>query len=551
MRLDAQTKRADKMLWKIKKAIDAQTEKYKLIRVGTAKWTNEITKLEDKVDHIYILGFESSWKPMLITKAYVKDINGTNSYEINKYFVHTNVSSEVEEKELLLMIDNKATICTLYGQNFCNPLSADHVLTMPEEETRGLIKANLLSQNFDDAYTSIRYVTNNDDDVILDSGLTRQSSIIELMLNTPGYNFDYKKDEINEKVEKLKNMDNESIYAKRKDAECYAMTNKSHYRRFREQYSDYYPAFTKEYIQNLELEEITENFDIGVYGLGSAGSAILDQLTRSNYIKDIYLCDFDRVEYKNINNQWYTNEYIDNTKTESSRRIIRTRQREIGNTSVYYNVKSDCKKFQETNYKSKKFKYVVSGFDSIKVRQDFFNEIKKGNIKADFLIDCRYLDLAGSVYVIDTSDKKQMEFYEANLNEDAELLRKQKEKDIMTEEEFYEWLETTEYTSNCSTVKDHCFLNRPDCNNADCNCGNDACKKCFYEAYLKDGLDSPIKKQQTNTCIKQNYIDIYKYVGAIVFGAIRKIQQGATKPFTLLEAQTDVNGLPNYMIVKE
>ena len=89
------------------------------------------------------------------------------------------------------------------------------------------------------------------------------------------------------------------------------------------------------------------------------------------------------------------------------------------------------------------------------------------------------------------------------------------------------------------------------CNNR-YSCGSGECKEHLYNEYLKAFENNPnCLSEEENTCLKQNLIDIYKYVGTIVMGAIRCIEHNEPKPFTHIEAETNVNGLPAYMIVKE
>ena len=556
-------KKVRKIFHKVAKAISKQTDKYKLLYIGCAKWTNEPTYREELVNGLYILGEQSSNKPILVTKIDMFDAdNNMNEYVMNEYLTHTNISSEPTTKELLLCINGKAYRIVLTGQRFCNPLTSYHVLEGVDDDTRTLVKANLISQNFDDAYSTPCMMSNSSKDRMMERDITRRNSTIEMLTNTPGWELsNYDASKLMTLTETLRNLDKESIMAKKKEDTTYKKIPKAYYREFREAFSDYYPAYTKEMVDKLNIEIPKEQYDIGIYGLGSAGTAILDQVCRSNWIKTIYLCDFDNVEAKNINNQWYTKEDAGLEKTYASYNKIRNFNRTIGDNRIEFTIKYDSKKFEETDYKNKVFKYVVSGFDSIKVRQAFFKEIKSGNIETQYLIDCRYLDLAGSVYIVDTSNKEEMNFYEANLNADAELLNekeeneKEKTKKIKSIEELKDWLKNRRaFIDNCGFIKRNYFQGDVECGGT---CGDEECIKCYYEAYKKyypvKGIDfdeeEPLERE--NTCVKFNYIDIYKYVGAIVFGAMRRIQNNLTKPFTLIEAQTDVNGLPGYMLVKE
>lgn len=542
-----------KIYHKVKKAIDEQYKSHKLVYVGTAKWTNALTKQEEKVSGIYILGFESSWKPVIINRITLRDNEDTTEYVMNDWLCHTNICDEESSYRMLLMIDGKAYEATLYGQNFCNPLTADHVFNGDEEDTKGMIRVNLISQNFNDPYCTPRSVQNSEFDKILEYDITRNNSPIEMLTGYPAYRLNQlEQTELNEMFRRLLEINEKEIYTKPKYENAYVKIDKNEYRRNRDKYSNYYPAYNYNQIQALGLELPKENYDIGMFGLGSAGTAILDQLCRSNWIKKVYLCDFDTVENKNLINQWYTNNDITDNKAYACAKKLQSMARTINNIATSFEYKVDQMRFEDTKYKERKFKYVVSGFDSIAARELLFNEVKNNELETQYLIDCRYLDLAGSVYIIDTSDKDQMDFYEQNLLADKELLEQKLEKAKMNKDQFHEWFRKMKEEYSCGYLIREYFRDQQDeITNNCCNhsCRELDCEEEFYKAYLESYPNKKIHSE--NTCVKQNYIDIYKYIGAIVFGTIRKIEDEQPKPFTLLEAQTDVKGLPNYMIVKE
>lgn len=524
-------KTIDKAIWKLKKELDRNEDiKCKLVYLGNCKWVNAITGKEETIENLYILGFESSNRPIIVTQLTINDTI-EKTIQIYKYFEHlshTNLSYGIEEQNFRL---NGKDI-RIEGQSFCNPITAYQVLEEDENDIRGLIKANLLSQNFDDSFSSINSVINNEIDKPV-GNLTRESSMMSLLLK--GCDLQ-DTSTIIPVISKIKKIDDKYIYAKKKIDNFYSYVSKQEYRQNRKLYSDYYPIFNKEYIDKQEIEIPDEEYEIGVYGLGSAGTAILDQLCRANYVRNIYLCDFDTVEEKNLNNQWYSRSDLSLDKTYATYKKINDLTKLDGRQFHQFYVKYDNKKFQDTNLQSKKFKYLVSGFDSIKTRLEFLEKIEKGELRTDYLIDCRYLDLSSSIYLIDTKNKEEMAFYRANLEEDEKLFQKQKLS-------FEEFCKIFNY-DNCSRFREEYKLK---INCTGINCDSEECKRAVYESYIKSGVT--IKKE--NTCLKQNYIDIYKYVGAIVFGAFRKLQNKSKKPFSLIEAQTDVNGLPNYMIVKE
>lgn len=533
-----------KLFYKVSKAIEKQKKYiYKLLYIGTAKWANARTCRVEEAHDLYILGFESSCKPILVNEIVLHSDEVNLRFVLNRHLYHINISETTTEKEIFLVLDGKAYEVTMYGQEFCNPITAYDVLNRDEKEVRGLIKANLLSQNDDDAFANIYSVSNTEIDMILQGGYVLNSSPLRLMVpETSDDNI------IFERLREIKKVREKDVWAKAKGNDRYDCYSKEYYRQNRSEFSDYYPVFDKKFIDKLDIKAPKEEYDIGVYGLGSAGTAVLDTLCRSNWVKSIYLCDFDIVEDKNIINQWYTQNNVGGSKVTESANKIRDLQRDVNGIITKFTVNVDRLKFEDSSYKNKKFKYVVSGFDSIKTRQKFFAEIENGNIETQFLIDCRYLDLASSIYIIDTSNKEQMEFYKANLDADAEAFENASKTEMLSQAEFDEMYDKIDVPhGNCRKFEEKLGFDNFTCG-AD-TCGTKECRQWMYEYYRKHG--KPVVPEAESSCVKQNYIDIYKYAGSIIFGTVRKIENNEPKPFTLLEAETNIKGLPNYMIVKE
>ena len=91
-----------------------------------------------------------------------------------------------------------------------------------------------------------------------------------------------------------------------------------------------------------------------------------------------------------------------------------------------------------------------------------------------------------------------------------------------------------------------------DFNTDDEACGDARClafwKRIWDEKKDELKIYKP-EEQQESSCVKQNFIDIYKYASSFVFAAIREIESGNPKPFTHIEASTDV--LPKSMILRK
>lgn len=536
----------------------------RLIKVGTAKWTNGLTKRPQSVEDVYILGFKSSDRPLVINNLSIFSSDINDKFIINDRFSHVNMSEFRINRHYGLIGDGKILpskfTVQFEGQEFCNPITALHVLETNEKDISTLLKVTLSSQNYDDAYSSYESVTNGSLDLAVSCRscgrllLKDNASPIELILGTSGSTLTHLDTfDLNRRLRDLVSLEKDEVWAKKKTEKHYTKLKKASLRKSKELYSDYYPAFDYKSIQQMEIEIPKDKYDLGVYGLGSAGTAILDQVCRSNWIKNIYLCDFDTVEAKNMINQWYDKNDICNLKATASVDHIYNLDRPSSNViGTKFYVECDTKKFQDTELENKSFKYVVSGFDSITARQDFLNSILDGKIEAKYLIDCRYLDLACSIYMIDLENSEEIEFYKANLEADAELIKIRNEKEKLTRDEFIDWYNRKGYfhvgCMDCrmNILKEKTVLTR--CASS-WDCGSSKCIDYLYELYLAS-CPNPKVSRTDASCVKYNYIDIYKYVGAIVFGAFRNIENKNEKPFALVEAETDVKGLPSCMVVR-
>lgn len=541
----------------------------RLIKVGTAKWTNGLTKKPQSVEDVYILGFKSSDRPLVINNLSIFSSDINDKFIINDRFSHVNMSDFIGNRSYDLIGDGKILpskfTVQFEGQEFCNPITALHILETEEKDISTLLKVTLSSQNYDNAYSGYKSVLNKQADYAVTCSvcgrflLKDNASPIEMILGITGSNLTrLETNNLNKRLRELVNLEKDEVWAKKKDETKYKKIKKSSLRKSKELYSEYYPAFDYKAIKAMDIEIPRDKYDLGVYGLGSAGTAILDQVCRSNWIKNIYLCDFDIVEGKNMINQWYDRNKIGCSKISASTDLIYSLNRPSSDRLIGtdFFVETDTKKFQDTELETKSFKYVVSGFDSITARQDFLNSILDGKIEAKYLIDCRYLDLACSIYMIDLENSEEIEFYKANLEADAELIKMRNEKEMLTKEEFKDWYNRKGYfRRDCKTCRmgilkevDAGGMCKPRVTN-NVNCGSDECVDFLYNLYLAS-CPNPYISRADASCVKYNYIDIYKYVGAIVFGAFRNIENKNEKPFALVEAETDVKGLPSCMVVR-
>ena len=294
-------------------------------------------------------------------------------------------------------------------------------------------------------------------------------------------------------------------------------------------------------------------------GLGSAGSGILDQVGRSIMISSYLLCDYDIVEEKNLRNQFYTTGDLSCSKTGAARSKL-SHMRPGDRIDIKSKIITSNSKFQQANLPYYAFKYVVSGFDSIDARMELLQYVKEGKCKTKYLIDTRYDDLTASILFIDVENAEQMAYYEKGLAQCKEHFDEvQKAQTIQTFEEFVKELEKQEvFINKCYETKlrilgdEEADVACDICDNSEHGCKSDKCLEHWKEVFNKrlPRIQAIYKKEpEESSCVKHNFIDIYKYASAFVFAAIREIENGEAKPFTHIECSTDV--IPKSMILKK
>lgn len=513
----------------------------KVIPIRDTAWTNMVIKRSETVRNIYTLALPSSGYAILINEISVAGIYKDEKLNFKLSFVkkywHTNIS---ESSDIMLFLKEGLEIRITF-QNFCNPVSPIHLLEDFGSDV--LLATNLETQNIDDSFCDVSSVSNSETDYPV-SNLRAGSSYIELLTGFDGFSLErMEASKLNSLLNPIISTTPEECWAKAKSNNAYQKVLISAYDSHKNNFSNYYPVISYEEIQALKLERLTVEYDFGCFGLGSAGTAILDLIARCNYFKSMFLLDYDSVETKNLRNQWYTQADISLSKCASTLRKIKAIT-----CNKISPVTQDSRIEEALKNNSFKFKYVVSGFDNFEAREYLYNKIIDGTVETDYLIDCRYLDLSSSIYFIKTSDKSQMEYYYKQLQTDKKLMENQKPEIIpFTQEELWEyWRDHSLNNRGCSTFRRTKFCSTELCVHS---CGSDLCKAFLYSEYLKNFENHKLGSTETS-CVRQNFIDIYKYTGAIVMGGIRAIENKKAKPFTHIEAETDVDGLPALMKVR-
>lgn len=571
-------------------AQDFESLNYKFLMIPQTHWFNSITRCKGIVTDIPILArSNNSDRLAVITSVVLKEPFDRNKHEwenikefnsdvdsplneqivctkrwvFNQYYSHINLSREEHTWTCEIRNNNKSKLLRRYlirYQSFCSPIACGHLYSKSKEDMALIIKGQFMGQNSDSPFQSVEFVANDYKDKaihIKDSHtiLKRNASIIELLSRQHSSNL-RNQTTLNKELRTI--MENKDKYfVKKIDNDYYTPLLKEEAKYLEEKgyLSKYYPIITPEQIAELNIEIPKEEIKLACLGLGSAGTGILSQVARSTYCDKYLICDYDAVEAKNLRNQWYTSSFISMSKTEASKRLL-TAHRYGTNFNVE---KFDCK-FQQIPMNYYKFKYTISGFDSIEARLDLLNYVEQGKCETDYIIDTRYDDLASSAFFIKTSDPDQMKYYREGLEQDkAAFDSLEKNNKILSWEEFLDVLEKGAcFTCNCAQYRQALqdSLCIPCEYNIHENCKNKNCL-AFWKRVYEEQKESLVSKLQDrnllpkeeSSCVKQNFIDIYTYTSSFIFAAMREIENENPKPFTHIECTTD--GIPRSMVLKK
>lgn len=489
----------------------------------------------------------------------------TNIWRFNEYYSHTNIDSTEDMYTIIITKDEKdqAThYITLFYQAVCSPINSFHFFNKKEDELLLILKGQFMGQNGNSPFQRVRYVNNCiKDHAITDEAnniLKRNKPILQLLTRYSDYTLRHNTEHV---VKSLREQElptsDEQIMVKQKTQNRYICIDKDKIDQY--DISEYYPIITFEQIQNLQKDIPAIEIDMACLGLGSAGSGILDQVGRSIMINSYLLCDYDIVEEKNLRNQFYTTSDLRNSKTGSAKNKL-AHMRSHYPVDIRSKIIISDSKFQQANLPYYAFKYVVSGFDSIDARMELLQYVKEGKCKTKYLIDTRYDDLTASVLFIDVENAEQMAYYEKGLAQCKEHFDEvQKEQTIQTFEEFIKELEKQgTFKSNCYETKlrilkaEEAYTACDICDDLEHGCKSDKCLDYWLDIFNKHlpRIQKIYKKEpKESSCVRHNFIDIYKYASAFVFAAIREIENGEAKPFTHVECSTDV--IPKSMILKK
>jgi hypothetical protein len=563
--------------------------KGKIMLLSSVTWANAVTKEDQEVFNfpIYMRG-PSNTHYAIARLTYQEWDESKRAWVTKKTwkfadrYYHVNIRHASDEDGFAYDADSEGTFhkrIGIYGHAICSPINSNEtaVRSLTDKQLAMMYKAQLVGQNYGSPYQSNITSIHNawTENVMCDSDghripanapipqlLTRQPLRVLRNISTFRHSMDTA----------LKQAANPlDVFVKMKDGDRYIVVRHEQCDELARdnQLSAVYPIIT--YKQALEIQDRLprQPIDMIVAGLGSAGSGILDQVARSNLVNSFYLVDPDIIEEKNLRNQWYTNGTLHYTKAEKSKMIIQScRPREFDPR-----IEMSIGKFEDAPLQHYSAKYAVAGFDTIKTRLAFLEDIMNGRIETRYLIDTRYDDLTASIYFIDMKDEDQVRRYKAGLDADyaaflaREEVRKEKE-NIQNFDQFWAYFTNNDpenfndcdekhlaigaYTQDDINTGADCTYCPLSDSIEECHCGTETCKAHMMEVYerckekCKDirRIDIPAAE---SSCLRQNFIDIYKYASTFVFAAIREIEAGNPKPFTHVEAQTDK--FPSHMVV--
>lgn len=537
---------AKKLMDEIAKEINEEyKDQYKLVYVDKTYWNNCITKRKGEVRNLYFLGINNrGGRPYIITRLKVDG----NEYVLNETINHTNVTSSHGFIQSFVL--NKKHVA-LFGHEFCNPITPHHIYNNPNIDK--ILKGQLMGQNGNSPMCNVVHVFNNEIDYVIKRHngrvLKANASPFELITRLSVENVPTNVNELANVLSDLRlPKDDSEIMVKFREKTEYVTIEQSDLEKVNHKLSRYYPI-----IEYNEIENIVDNIpkaemDFTVIGLGSAGTGVLDQVARSTYFKNYFLIDFDTVEKKNLRNQWYTYGHRGCYKTNSCRGLMQ----HITNVTPH----TFNGKFQNAMLDRYKSKYVVSGFDNLECRLELLDYCTSGKFETEYLIDLRYLDYACSIYFINLKDEKQVKYYRNLLLSDiAEFEKVDENNCVQTKEQLKEfWIRNDYHNGGCEGAFDKFFKDEFWCRYQTSNgilCGrcNEGCMDYLWSLFEKHKPKIPLVQEEESSCVRQNFIDIYKYASSFVFAAIREIESDNAKPFTHIEAQTDV--IPSSMIVRK
>lgn len=520
----------------------------KYVHIDSIKVRNKVTRKQEVVRDIYFVANSPTSNKIWFVCGAMDLTEEQSTYKvIHPDFNHANMSPDLGSPQL--------SIYRLLVRPFCNPVDMCRLWERPED-MKYIIKGNLLEGNSNDRWRTPNSV---DMDVrvpvlYFNSGggkITSKATLRQVFTSWEDPDQESSTDTLRyrELCEKL--IGDHSLRfvpvvdGHRRMEFSYKLLKEEEISDPKYWVSDYYRTYSYSDIDELPEIPIKE-IDVGVFGCGSAGSAIISQMRRLTYFSSVMLIDPDKVEFKNLRNQIYVRSDIDVPKVDACARHIAS-LRHV-NKIENDNITRSQSKFQEIgSLQYKKFKYLVSGFDSFEARIELLEYIKTGKVKTKYLIDTRYDDLTSSLFFIDCEDKSQLEYYEEVLLQDKQELKPVVENTEWTPELVNELFSQYDISGGqCTSTRVRCGLPLFNCT-TDIVCGSPECRAVWLEVLKKNNV--PTSEAEINGCLAQNFIHIYTLTASWVTSVIRVIETDNIK--TLTHVELGIDPVPQAMVLRK
>lgn len=551
---------------KMKEALDDEHENIKLAYVDTITVKNVITKKNMVMNDIYFVAKDNG--SIIYFVRSIQDVKENKLYIIHNDLEHVNISDSYGTYTRKLTIDGVTSDYVFNIAPFCNPITGHSLYNNTDTYTK-LLKGFLYQQNHNSRYRRPQFIDiegvfcrfiGRNDETILPKQVTPIVAVARL-----------RPDNISDPVKYLENL--REIASQMKDDDVFAYTSyidgfANEYRIVtQQQLEEYnergfnarvriskdYPIFTKDDLKNVTTDIPLTEKDCLFIGLGSANSGIITSLGRSLYMgEQITLIDPDIIEEKNLRNQLYRTSDLRRYKSDAMYDLIKLMSSERREIDKYR------MEFQQVPLAYRKYKYIFCGLDTIKTRQELLDQILKGNINGDYLIDTRYFDQTSSIYFIDLNDKEQVDYYKYNLDVDGDILSKEVANKMPLSKERINQIIPEMIRNRCAFYAT--TLIRPNIDDKsevgygeDNLCGSMTrrgwlcgCADC--RAFIQKSLEQ-VRIPSQSTCLKQNIIGIYNYTGAYVYQIIKTIEDYNKKVATHVELACET--VPQSMIIRK
>lgn len=523
--------------------------KIKFCEVESVKVRNPVSKVQQMARNLFFVSTgRNSNKPLFVVAIKFRD---NKIYLAHRDFTHWNMNPDCSNYYV-------GDITIIY-RSFCNPVLQSHIWENPDRASK-ILKGNLMEGNPNDRYRTpdsvdllwrARYLTDVNGNII-----KRSVGLDMFYLGTTIDNVDVDRARAYINICKKLEADHELVFgyvamANTIDLDFFKqLVKKSDITSGKYIASEYYKLYSFKDVGNI-TEIPKREYSIACAGCGSAGTGILDQVIRLNYFdgKPMVLIDFDKVEDKNLRNQFYRRVHRGKDKTYSARDILQSiRPLTI---EAFYG------KYEDYSWSLGKYDYVISGFDSIECRLGLLDKVISGEIETKYLIDARYDGLESSLFMVDTSNESEMKYYEKLLKQDLEEFKavpQQLDSNEWTIESVEKYGNDTElFARNCSQIasmvggREENICWQIEGHYLDCN--SSRCKECVLKYFQKHNFPMDRKYAVQTTCVSENLIHIYKLTSAWVVSNIRAIESGEGKQFTHVDITVDP--IPNAIVMRK